>query len=151
MMEDRQSLLKELQNLKRQRDGKRKRMAYLEESVKEVKEYKKHQDDVLNLQEEIDKTIHQIQCHCKHTFFETGVDYDKILDTKIWKLKCIECGFETLYYQMSDLENLPNKEIIMRDNKGNLDFDSAKRYFGKLEKEVGEEEARREVLALGKK
>ena len=150
MKDDRQDLLKELQELKRIRDGKRKRMSFLEESSKEVKEYKRHQGDLEFLDEKISTTIHKIRYQCHHTFFEIGFEHDGLLDSNVWKIKCIACGYETVYYQMSDLDKKPNKEMIFQNNAAHLDFNEAKRYFGKFEKEVGEEEARRKIFALSR-
>ncbi len=151
MDSERQELLRKIKNLKRQKDGKIKRMSFLEENVREVKEYKKHQDDVLSLQEEINQSISQLQCKCDHLFFETGVEYDKILDVNMWKIQCLKCGFETVFYQMTDLDNPPSKEMIRKDNVAHLGFLEAKRMFAMLEKEKGEEEAKQEVLSLSRR
>ncbi len=150
MEQSRQELLKELQELKRVRDGKKRRMAYLEETNLAVKEYRSHQEDVERLQDHIVQVIHEIQYHCHHTFFETSCEYDKILDAKIRNVKCVACGFETLLYQMSDLEQNPPQEMIFKNNEAHFDFSEAKKCYGKLEKEYGEEKAGQMVLALSK-
>ena len=148
MSEEKKRLLNELHHLKRQRDGKKKRMMFLEQNCKEVAEYKKHQDDLGKLQEQIAQTIQTIQFDCKHTWFQVGFEYDKLLNTNNWQLKCLKCGKESTYYQYENLEEKPKSDIIYQDC--GLDFEGAKETFINLEEIYGEDKASQMVLSLSK-
>ena len=147
-----QELLKELQEFIRIRDGKKKRMAFLEESDPSVREYRKHQKDVDSLQEKIENTKCKIQNQCHHVWYQIGFCRDDLLDCNVWNLRCIACGRTLEITQNEHLDEKPYyPHIIYEDNEAGLSFDEAKKKYIEFEKKEGTKKAAELVLSLSQK